>query len=152
MDVAGTVAPYHIHLSVDILRVSTPTPSPPPPMFLPIVRLSVLLPLLSGASARPHSSHTATKVRLTVATLHAAALTTPRTESDTVDGPYFLVSILGPKAKTESMHLPEAGHLMIHEDEALGARPLVELSLEPGDSVRVLLSVLVRRNLAGAAD
>jgi hypothetical protein len=119
-------------------------------MFSPIVRSSVLLPLLSVAAFRPESSHSATKVRLTLATLHAAALTTPRAESDTVDGPYFLVSILGPQAKTETMHLPETGHLMIHEDQALGARPLVDLSLEPGDSVRVLVSVLVGQKVAAA--
>jgi hypothetical protein len=115
----------------------------------PVVRLSVLVPLLSVASFRPIPSHTGTKVTLTVATLHAAALTEPRAATDTVDGPYFLVSVLGPHAKTEALHLPESGHLMIHEDEALVARPLNELTLEPGDSVRLLVSVLEGKKIAG---
>jgi hypothetical protein len=41
-----------------------------------------------------------------------------------------------------NFNLPATGHLSIHEDEALGARELVDLSLEPGDSVRLLVSVL----------
>jgi hypothetical protein len=59
-----------------------------------------------------------------------------------VDGPYFLVSILGPHAKAGTIHLPTKGHLTIHEDEALGARDLVDLDLEAGDTVRLLVSVL----------
>jgi hypothetical protein len=146
--VAGAVATHILTTLEKSSVVDTPHQLTHPPMFLPFVRLSVLLPLLSVASSRPESSHTATKVQLTLATLHAAALTTPRAESDTVDAPYFLVSIVGPQTKTATLHLPETGHLMIHEDQALGARPLVELSLEPGDSVRLLVSVLVGQKVA----
>jgi hypothetical protein len=119
---------------------------------LPVVRLSLLVPLLSVGSLRPAPSHAGTKVRLTLATLHAAALTTPRAQTDSVDAPYFLVSVLGPRTKTETIHLPDTGHLVIHEDEALGARPLVDLSLEPGDSVRLLVSVLEGKKVAAPVE
>ena len=100
-----------------------------------LVRLGVLLPVFSFG-------HAPTTVRLTIATLHAASLTAPRAATDSTDGPFFLVSIQGPRTKMETIHLPESGHLSIHQDEALGARPLVDLNLEPGDSVRLLVSVL----------
>lgn len=89
-----------------------------------------------------HAQPRAAKVRLTIATLHAAVLTSPRAQTDSIDQPYFLVSIAGPRTRASMLELPSKGHLRIHEDEALGARPLTELSLEPGDSVRVLVSVL----------
>ena len=107
-----------------------------------LIRLSTLLPFLSFMSDRPVGHHAPTKLRVTLATLHAASLTAPRAATDSVDGPYFLVSILGPRTKTETIHLPAAGHLIIHQDEALGARQLVDLNLEPGDTVRLLVSVL----------
>lgn len=107
-----------------------------------LVRLSMLLPLLSFMSFRPAPSHAPTKLRLSVALLHAAALTAPRAATDSTDGPYFLFSILGPRSKTESVHLPATGHLTIHADEAVYPADLVDLSLEPGDTVRVLVSVL----------
>ncbi|HSR92887.1 MAG TPA: hypothetical protein VLK88_16405, partial [Gemmatimonadales bacterium] len=84
----------------------------------------------------------AAAVHMTVATLHAAALTTPAGSGDTDDAPYLLVSVLGPGADTASPHLPSTGHLSIHLDEALGAGPLVDPHLQPGDSVRLLVSVL----------
>jgi hypothetical protein len=112
-----------------------------------IARLSVLLPLLSFAGYRPLSFplHAPTGLRLTVGTLHAASLTAPRAAGDSVDGPYILVSILGPKKNARVLHLPDSGHLRINRDEALGARPVADLSLEPGDTVRVLISVLEGR-------
>lgn len=107
-----------------------------------LVRLSALLPFLSFISDRPVAHRAPTRLRVTVATLHAASLTTPRAPSDSVDAPYFLVSILGPGKITGTIHLPAAGHLTIHQDEALGARQLADVSLNPGDSVRLLVSVL----------
>jgi hypothetical protein len=110
--------------------------------------MGVLLPFVSLLSIRAAVTHAPrpaappTKVHLTLATLHAATLSTPRSATDSVDAPYFLVSILGPHAKSEAMQLPESGHLQIHRDEALGARSLVDLNLEPGDSVQLLVSVL----------
>ena len=81
-------------------------------------------------------------VRLTIATLHAATLSTSRAEGDASDGPFLLVSMLGPGTRVASVELPKTGHLSIHRDEALGPQPLVELRLAPGDSVRLLVSVL----------
>lgn len=95
--------------------------------------------LLFTTASAPHAP---AAVHMTMATLHAAALTTPSGSGDTDDAPYLLVSVLGPGADTASLHLPSTGHLSIHLDEALGRGPLVDLSLQPGDSVRLLVSVL----------
>jgi hypothetical protein len=107
-------------------------------LFAPVIMLTA-----TPAAPATQPVPVAAKVRLTIATLHAAVLTAPRAETDSVDQPYFLVSIAGPRGSASMLQLPGEGHLRIHRDEALGARPLVELSLEPGDSVRVLVSVLV---------
>jgi hypothetical protein len=111
-------------------------------IFNSVVRVGVVLPFLSFLPSQSVPTYSPTRIHLTVATLHAAALTAPRAAADSVDGPYFLVSMLGPRAKAETMHLPVTGHLTIHEDEALGSRDLVDLALEPGDTVRLLVSVL----------
>jgi hypothetical protein len=89
------------------------------------------------------------KVRLTIATLHAAALTTARAPGDSLDAPFFVMSVIGPHAGTPAI-LPEDAPLKIRRDEALGARPLTELSLADGDSVQVLLSVLENATEKGA--
>ena len=95
-------------------------------------------------------SGTATEVRLSVETLHAAKLTTSRGAGDSTDSPFLLVSVGGPKGKGNSLELPQRGHLTIHSDEALGARPLMSLHLQPGDSVRVLISALENVNVLAA--
>jgi hypothetical protein len=117
-----------------------------------LVRFSVVLPFFSFLPSHSVPQHKPTRVRLTVATLHAAALTAPRAANDSVDGPYFLISILRPRAKAETIHLPATGHLTIHEDEALGARDLADLNLEPGDSVRLLVSVLEGKKTSEAQE
>ena len=114
-----------------------------------VVRVGVVLPFFSLLPFHSVQQHPPTGLRLTVATLHAATLTTPRAATDSVDGPYFLVSILGPRAKAEAIHLPATGHLTIHEDEALGARDLVDLNLAPGDTVQLLVSVLEGKKTSG---
>jgi hypothetical protein len=81
------------------------------------------------------------KVQLTIATLHAAALTSSRTPGDSTDAPFFVVSVIGPRASWASI-LPDSGPARIRRDEALGARPLTELTLASGDSIQVLVSVL----------
>src|SRR5262245_58132857 len=70
---------------------------------------------------------------LTIGTRRAAALTTPRDTKDLSDTPYFVVTILGPKTEMATEHLPKDGRLRIRLDEALGARPLANVRLEPGD-------------------
>jgi hypothetical protein len=101
---------------------------------------SLLVPLLAGPGHRPDPR--AAEVRLTVATIHAAALTTPRAADDAEDGPYLLVSLRGPDSTTSTAHLPATTHLVVHRDQALGPQSLVALRLEPGDSVHLLLSLL----------
>lgn len=83
----------------------------------------------------------AEKVQLTIATLHAAALTTSRAAGDTTDAPFFVVSVLGPRTNSNGI-LADASRPKVRRDEALGARPLTELSLADGDSVQVQISVL----------
>jgi hypothetical protein len=96
--------------------------------------------LLFSTASAPQAPEAA--VHFTIATLHAAALTTPTGTADTEDSPYLLVSVLGPGSESSSLHLPSTGHLSIHLDEAIGAGPLTDLNLQPGDSVRLLVSVL----------
>jgi hypothetical protein len=103
---------------------------------------SVLLPLLPLAPGIRPEAPAPAHLQLTVATLHAAGLTTPRTPDDAVDQPYLLVSTIGPGSNAATSRLPEAGHLTVHRDEAVGAQPLLGLRLEPGDTVRFLLSLL----------
>lgn len=81
------------------------------------------------------------KVQLTIATLHAAALTKSRAAGDTTDAPFFVVTVAGPRANTASI-LPDAVRPRVPLNGALGARPLTELSLAEGDSVQVQISVL----------
>jgi hypothetical protein len=38
--------------------------------------------------------------------------------------------------------VPATAHLSVHQDQALGPRPLVTLSLQPGDSIRLLVTLL----------
>lgn len=107
-----------------------------------MVRSSALLALVSVVSVGFLPSRAPAKIHLTLATLHAANLTAPRAATDSVDEPYYLISIVGPHSQAETIHLPTTGHLRIHRDEALGSRPLVDLSVAPGDTVRMLVSVL----------
>jgi hypothetical protein len=84
----------------------------------------------------------ATTVDLSMATLHAAVLTSSRAPGDSIDNPYVLVSVLEPGSGAAAVALPATGHLHIHRNEALGARPLTRVRLNTGDTVRVLFSVL----------
>src|SRR5436190_15588325 len=102
-----------------------------------VFRALVLPALLlsSGAAAPPE------KVQLNIATLHAAALTTSRAAGDSTDSPFYVVAIIGPGATSRTM-VPQGGQQTIRQNEAIGARPLTELSLANGDSVQILVSVL----------
>jgi hypothetical protein len=96
------------------------------------------------------TSAPAERVQLTIATLHAAELTSSRAPGDSTDAPFFVVSIVGPNASSASI-LPDSAPRSIRRDEALSARPLTQLSLTGGDSVQVLVSVL-ENSKAQAAD
>ena len=91
------------------------------------------------------------KVQLTIATLHAAALTTPRVAGDSTDAPFFLVEIVGPHNNSASI-LPRSAQPNIRLNEAVGARPLTELTLAQGDSVSVLVSVLENAKVPTSAE
>ncbi|MEP6731830.1 MAG: hypothetical protein ABJE10_14380 [bacterium] len=104
--------------------------------------------LLATLGAAPAVSRAPATVRLDLQTLHAAALSVARTPADSADAPYVLVSIAGPGKATTTYHMPSADHWSIRTDDAKGPLPIGTLSLQPGDSIRVLLSVLE----AGEAD
>jgi len=116
-----------------------------PPTALALLALLPLLP------ARPAPATRETPVRVTLATLHAATLTAPRAAGDTVERPYLLVAVVRSGARMETLRLPATGQLSVRRDEALGARPLLDLRLAPGDTVRVLVSALTGAS-ARAAD
>lgn len=101
-----------------------------------------LLGILSAGTADPDSLHAPARLQLTVATIHAAALTAPRGATDSLDHPYLLASRVGPGPATATGRLPLASHFAIRADQALGAEPLLTLELAPGDSVQLLLSLL----------
>jgi hypothetical protein len=118
-----------------------------------VTRGTALAALLSVAIAR-ETDHTAeATVQLNVRTMHAAALSTARSASDAVDAPYLLVSTLGPRDTRAASRLPaDSAHRMIRLDQALSPQPLSTLRLQPGDSVRVLVSLMEGDSRAGAAD
>jgi hypothetical protein len=93
-------------------------------------------------SRGPQFTATDSVVELRVATIHAATLTSHSASRDSIDTPYLLVSVVGPRAKSQTLTLPPAGHWQIHRDEALGARPLHTVRLGDGDSVRVLVTLM----------
>ncbi|HEU4996449.1 MAG TPA: hypothetical protein VFT29_16650 [Gemmatimonadaceae bacterium] len=99
----------------------------------------LVVPAIVLASSRGNAPPE--RVQLSIATLHAAALTTSRSAGDSTDSPFFLVAVIGPRASSTTM-VPEGGQQRVRQDEAIGARPLTELTLASGDSVQILLSVL----------
>ncbi|MBK6779818.1 MAG: hypothetical protein IPG75_09630 [Gemmatimonadetes bacterium] len=85
----------------------------------------------------PAPSH----VSISLATLHAAALTTARGSTDQADAPYFLVSVVGPRVSS-SARLPAGARFGIVNNGIVQPTELQRLELAPGDSVRVVISVL----------
>jgi hypothetical protein len=101
--------------------------------------LACLIALSLGAAARTAPP---ARVTLDLTTLHAAVLSTARNPGDSSDAPYLLVSVVGSAGRTQTQELPARGHWALRQDGAVGDTPITTLSLEPGDSVRVLLTVL----------
>jgi hypothetical protein len=109
----------------------------------PLALSATLLATLAAASpAAPQPRPDALSVQVNVATLHAATLTTARGADDRGDQPYILASILGPGTATRTARLPDDGHLAIQLDEAVKSRPLVSLSLAPGETARMVIAAL----------
>ena len=100
---------------------------------------TLIAPALAFA---PHPTHERVeKVQLTLATLHAANLTTARSAEDSTDAPFLVMAVVGAQSRVATI-IPEGGQRQIRRDGAVGARPLTELSLAEGDSVQVLVGVL----------
>ena len=110
--------------------------------LLPLSLITAATLGMAEPSREPQFAAATSPVELSIATLHAAALTSPNTPRDSVDAPYLLVSVIGPHTKSHALTLPAEGHWRVHRDEALGARPLETLRLGDGDSVRVLVTVM----------
>ena len=81
-------------------------------------------------------------VQFVLATLHAAALTTARSATDATDEPYLLLTTLPSGGAPSTTRFPATERMTIRLDEALGARPLTALSLQPGESTRLLITAL----------
>lgn len=96
---------------------------------------------LLGATI-PRSTDAPANLQLAVATIHAAALTTPRSAADSLDHPFLLVSRLGADGKADVSRLPATSHFVIRNNQALGAQTLLSLALQPGDSAHLLMSLL----------
>ena len=103
------------------------------------VSLGCLLAL--GIGRTPHREPPA-QLALDLTTIHAAVLSSARSPADSADTPYLLVSILGTGGRTQAHALPAGGHWTMRGNEAITGMSIATISLEPGDSVRVLLSVL----------
>jgi hypothetical protein len=101
--------------------------------------------LAAFALVRPTHRGAPAQVSLDLTTLHAAALSTARDAADSSDAPYLLVSVIGSAGKSQSQELPATGHWALHADQAVGRTPITTLTLQPGDSIRILLSVLEDR-------
>lgn len=97
----------------------------------------------AARTSRPSSSAVAAEVRLDMATLHAAALSAARSARDTADAPFLIVTVLGSNSVQTAKQLPAANkHWAILRNEAKPAAPLTSLTIAPGDSVRVLFTLL----------
>jgi hypothetical protein len=112
-------------------------------MITRLVMLGSLAASVVGIAVRHSSTSDAdATVQLNVGTIHAAALSSPRSDADALDAPYVLISIAGPHAANATSRLPATAHMSIRLDQALGLQPLTTLKLQPGDSVRVLVSLM----------
>ena len=81
------------------------------------------------------------RISLELATLHVAGLTSARTADDKTDAPYLLVSVLRTGGRT-SVRLPATGRWRLTEDAVVQPTVMDILELAPGDSARVVISVL----------
>lgn len=109
--------------------------------------IALALPLAAMAFVR--ASAPPVRVQLTIATLHAAALTSPRQAGDSTDAPFFVFQVVAAHGSSAAV-LPDTGKRRLRENEQFGVRPLTQVSLAAGDSVEVLVSVLENRKLPTA--
>lgn len=100
--------------------------------------------LVLSLDRAPHRQPPAT-LNLDLTTIHAAVLSSARGAADSTDAPYLLVSIVSSSGKTQARALPATGHFDMRADQAITGLPIASIGLEPGDSVRILLSALEDR-------
>lgn len=112
------------------------------PMRTLVLPVTLLASMVSAPHGAPQPRPDSLSVQVSVATLHAATLTTGRAGDDRTDRPYLLASILGPGTARGTARLPTDGHLSINLDEAVGVRPLASLSLASGENVRMVIVAL----------
>lgn len=111
------------------------------------------LPNGASAPAAAVQPRLQAQIQLDMATLHAAALSKARSARDSLDAPYLLVTMLGPGTMQTSMQMPAASkHWSIRQDEAKGAAPLTSVIVQPGDSVRVLFTLLEAEQVDAASE
>jgi hypothetical protein len=106
------------------------------------VSLGCLLAIGLDGAARHQPPAT---LNLDLTTIHAAVLSSARGDADSADAPYLLISIAGSSGSTQARTLPGSGHWNLRADQAITGLPIASISLEPGDSVRILLSALEDR-------
>lgn len=106
------------------------------------ISLGCFLALGAGPAERGHAP---AQLSLDLTTIHAAVLTSARSPADSTDAPYLLVSIVGSGGRTEAHALPAGGRWAMRQDQAITGLSIASISLQPGDSVRVLVSLLEDR-------
>lgn len=106
------------------------------------VSLGCLLTLGMDRAPRPQPAAT---LRLDLTTIHAAVLTKARGASDSTDAPYLLISLVSSSGKTDTRALPASGHWDMQANQAITGLSIASISLQPGDTVQVLVSALEDR-------
>ena len=102
--------------------------------------------LATGLEPAPHHQPPAT-LKLDLGTIHAAVLSTARGAGDSTDAPYLLISIVNSSGKNDARALPASGHWDMQANQAITGLSIASISLEPGDSVQILLSALEDRRV-----
>ncbi|MCE9601158.1 MAG: hypothetical protein K8S21_02955 [Gemmatimonadetes bacterium] len=95
-----------------------------------------------GSFFAPSRGPASARLAITLETVHAAALTTPRFAGDAQDEPFFLLTEAGSGGALGSTPFPADAPVSIRLDQALGTRPLRSLALEVGESARIVISAL----------
>lgn len=103
---------------------------------------TVSLAFLALGSRPAERSQPPAQLSLDLTTIHAAVLTSARSPDDSTDAPYLLVSIVGSGGRTEALAFPAGGRWSMRQNEAITSLSIASISLQPGDSVRILFSLL----------
>ena len=96
---------------------------------------------VSGALAGFTQSPFAARLQLDLATVHAAALTTARSTTDTSDDLVLLVTTRDEKGVTSSYRLPEEGFFTLGLDQVTRPRSFLAREVEPGETLAIEVTV-----------